>query len=202
MEYWNSMLTEKSWKILHEIRKQFNFVLIGGWAVYLWTKTHKSRDIDIVVDFQTLEKLKKDYGLRKNDHLKKYEIKQDEIDIDIYVPYYSKLAIPVEEIKSAKIEGFDVAKPEFLLILKQGAEIERKESQKGEKDRIDIISMVFNCSIDYKLYSDILEKNKIAHLLERLAKIVKEFDNYAYLSLTPSQLKLKKKEVLYKSSII
>ena len=133
MEYWNSMLTEKSWKILHEIRKQFNFVLIGGWAVYLWAKTHKSRDIAIVVDFQTLEKLKKDYGLRKNDHLKKYEIKQDEIDIDIYVPYYSKLAIPVEEIKSAKIEGFDVAKPEFLLILKQGAEIERNESQKGER---------------------------------------------------------------------
>lgn len=202
MEYWNSMLTEKSWKILHEIRKQFNFVLIGDWAVYLWTKTHKSRDIDIVVDFQTLEKLKKDYGLRKNDHLKKYEIKQDEIDIDIYVPYYSKLAIPVEEIKSAKIEGFDVAKPEFLLILKQGAEIERNESQKGEKDRIDIISMVFNCSIDYRLYSDILEKNKIAHLLERLAKIVKEFDNYAYLSLTPRQLKLKKKEVLDKLSRI
>src|SRR3989338_9305639 len=202
MEYWNSMLTEKSWKILHEIRKQFNFVLIGGWAVYLWAKTHKSRDIAIVVDFQTLEKLKKDYGLRKNDHLKKYEIKQDEIDIDIYVPYYSKLAIPVEEIKSAKIEGFDVAKPEFLMILKQGAEIERKESQKGEKDRIDIISMVFNCSIYYKLYSDILEKNKIAHLLERLAKIVKEFDNYAYLSLTPRQLKLKKKEVLDKLSRI
>ena len=62
--------------------------------------------------------------------------------------------------------------------------------------------MVFNCSIDYKLYSDILEKNKIAHLLERLAKIVKEFDNYAYLSLTPRQLKLKKKEVLDKLSRI
>jgi len=48
-EFWNSLLTEKSWEILQELRKDYNFILIGGWAVYLLTKQKKSKDIDIVI---------------------------------------------------------------------------------------------------------------------------------------------------------
>ena len=87
MEYWNIIITEKSWRILQKIRKEINFVLIGGWAAYLWTKSHKSKDIDIVVDFKELYNLKFNYNLKKNDALKKYEITVDEVDIDIYVPF-------------------------------------------------------------------------------------------------------------------
>src|SRR3989344_4490106 len=97
-EYWNSLLTEKSWQILQDLRREYNFILIGGWAVYLFTKQQKSKDIDIVVGINELEKLKGG-GLGKNDNLKKYEIKKEEIDVDIYVEHYSKLAIPVEDIK-------------------------------------------------------------------------------------------------------
>ena len=196
MDYWHNILTEKSWEILQKIKSDFNFTLIGGWAVYLWAKTHKSKDIDIIIDFETLSKLKEKYGLRKNEHLKKYEIKQEEIDIDIYVPYYSKLIIPLEEIETEKIEAFTVAKLEYLLVLKQGAEMERKESEKGEKDRVDILSILFNCSINYRLYQRILKKHNLEHLLERLVKIVKGFDNYKCLNLTPRELKLKKHKVL------
>ncbi|MBI4139644.1 hypothetical protein HY483_01640, partial [Candidatus Woesearchaeota archaeon] len=69
MEFWNSDLTEKSWSILQDIQKEkFRFVLIGGWASYLWTKQHKSRDIDIIIpDYKELEILKKKYSLNKND---------------------------------------------------------------------------------------------------------------------------------------
>src|SRR3989344_5181136 len=109
MDYWNNILTEKSWSILLKLKKEkFNFTVIGGWAAYLWTNLHKSKDIDIVInDFKDLDFLKKNYDLRKNDSLKKYEIKFEEIDLDIYVPYYSKLALPIEEIKSriTKIEN-------------------------------------------------------------------------------------------------
>ena len=196
MDYWHNMLTEKSWEILQKIKPEFRFALIGGWAVYLWAKTHKSKDIDIIVDFETLSALRKKYDLRKNEHLKKYEIKQGEIDIDIYVPYYSRLIIPVEEIETELIEGFVVAKPEYLLVLKQGAEIDRKESEKGEKDRIDILSMLFNCKIDFRLYYKILKKYRIEHLLQRLTKIVKEFSDYNYLNMTPRELKNKKHVVL------
>ena len=129
MDYWHNILTEKSWNVLQKIKQDFEFTLIGGWAVYLWTKGHKSKDVDIIVDFETLSQLKKKYDLRKNEKLKKYEIRIEEIDIDIYVPHYSGL-MPLEEVDTEKVEGFTVAKPEYLLILKQGAELERKESEK------------------------------------------------------------------------
>ena len=140
MEFWNSQLTEKSWTVLQEIRKKHKFILIGGWAVYLWTRQQKSKDIDIIVDIQELQKLKKE-NLSKNDNLKKYEIKTGEIDIDIYVPHFSKLTIPLEDMKNytSEIEGFTVASKEVLLILQQGAEKERGNSVKGEKDQIDIV---------------------------------------------------------------
>jgi len=100
VEFWNSLLTEKSWNILQEIKGKFDFILIGGWASYLWTKTHKSKDIDIIIDLKTLYKIKNEYKLIKNDRLKKYEIKFGEIDVDIYVPYYSKLSLPIEGLKN------------------------------------------------------------------------------------------------------
>ncbi|MEK6868552.1 MAG: hypothetical protein AABX98_07040 [Nanoarchaeota archaeon] len=50
MEFWNSLLTEKSWKILQDLKKEkFRFIVIGGWAAYLWTQQHKSKDIDIIL---------------------------------------------------------------------------------------------------------------------------------------------------------
>lgn len=202
MEYWNSMLTEKSWKLLLEINKKpFKFILIGGWAAYLWTKLHKSKDIDIVVyDFKDLEYLKKEYDLRKNDSLKKYEIKFDEIDVDIYVPYFSKLAVAAEDIQkeSTKIENIHVIKPEALLILKQGAEIDRRDSVKGGKDRIDIMTLLFFTEVDFKKYFELLKKYKLEHFLTRLRQIINEFRDINYLNLNPREFKLKKKELLGK----
>ncbi len=77
MDYWHDLLTEKSWKILQDLKGKFSFILIGGWAVYLWARTQKSKDIDIIVDLKTLADLKKQYTVNKNDNLKKYEIKYD-----------------------------------------------------------------------------------------------------------------------------
>ena len=141
MEYWNDLITQKSWEVLQKLNN-VKFTLIGGLAAYLWTKSHKSRDIDIIVDFDELEKIKHNFTLHKNDSLRKYEIKIDEIDIDIYVSYFSTLVIPAENIikYTSKLEGFNVVIPEALLVLKQGAEIDRRHSIKGEKDMIDIFA--------------------------------------------------------------
>lgn len=198
MEYWHDIQTEKSWNVLKEIKGKFPFILIGGWAVYFWTKAQKSKDIDIIVDFKTLAELKKQYDLRKNDKMRKYEIKKDEIDIDIYVRHYSELALPLEKIETTKIEGFVVAKPEFLLALKQAAEMERKESEKGEKDRIDIMGMLLRCEINFRKYRKLLRENKKAHFLERLVSIIKTFSDGDYFGLNPRQLKLAKQELLKK----
>ena len=198
MDYWNAIITEKSWNLLKELNKKIKFILIGGWAVYLWTKAHKSKDIDIVVDFNELEKIKLKYNLKKNDNLKKYEIIIEEIDVDIYVPYYSNLAVSIEDIKknSVKVENFNVVKPEILLILKQSAEIERQESEKGLKDKIDIMDILLNCNIDFKNYKNKLKEYNLMHYKNRLINIINKFKDLKYLNLNPREFKLKKEKIL------
>lgn len=187
MEFWNSLLTEKSWKTLQELRKEpFHFILIGGWAVYLWTHQQKSQDIDIIIpDIKDLAALKQRYDLKKNDHLRKYEIRRDEIDIDIYVPYFSQLALPIEAItkETTMIEGFPVVMPEILLILKQSAEYDRGHSMKGVKDRIDIMTLLCSTTMRFAIYRDLLATYKLTHLRQRLKEIIQSFTDINYLPL-------------------
>ena len=197
MEFWNSLLTEKSWNILQEIKSKFNFILIGGWASYLWTKTHKSKDIDIIIDLKTLYKIKNEYKLIKNDRLKKYEIKFGEIDVDIYVPYYSKLSLPIEGLKNyfTVVEGFKVVTPEILLILKQGAELDRGNFVKGQKDRIDIMTLLFYSDIDFKKYNEILKRYNLDYLKE-LKRIITAFKDVNHLNVNVKEFKKRKNKLL------
>lgn len=199
-DFWNSLITEKSWNILLNLKKlPFEFAVIGGWAAYLWTKAHKSKDIDILLkNFEDMKYLKEHYTLKKNDNLKKYEIKMDEIDIVIYVPFYSKLALPVEECvkHTARIDGIEVVSPEVLLILKQGAELDRRDSIKGQKDRIDVMSLLVYSPIDFRKYSLLLKANKIEHYFQRLKEIITLFKDIEYIGLNPREFRLKKQEIL------
>ncbi|MFH1071891.1 MAG: hypothetical protein V1743_00500 [Nanoarchaeota archaeon] len=202
MEFWHETLTQKSWNILLDLKKKsFTFILIGGWAAYLWTRLHKSKDVDIVLQNMTdLDFLKGNYALKKNDSLKKYEISFEDIDVDIYVPYYSKLAIPPEDLKKfmTRIEGIDVAIPEALLVLKQGAEEDREHSIKGEKDRIDIMALVLFANVNFKKYDEILSAYKLVHYRQRLKHIIAAFKSGEYLGLNLRELTLRKKELLEK----
>lgn len=202
MEFWNSLLTEKSWKILQDLsKKNFHFILIGGWAAYLWTNLHKSKDIDIILpDFTDLDYIKHHYALKKNESLKKYEIQFEEIDVDIYVPYYSRLVLPIEEIvrHTTARENIKVVQPEILLILKQGAEADREHSTKGLKDRVDIMTLLCYVNIDFGKYHQLLQKNKLENFSFRLQRIISDFTEIKYLDLNPRQFKLKKKELLQK----
>ena len=133
------------------------------------------------------------------DNLKKYEIDMDGIDIDIYVSYYSKLPIPVEDIKNYTtiIEGFKVVKLEALIILKQKAEIERGTLEKGLKDKIDILNLIIKNKIDFFLYFRLLKKYNLEHFLNELIRIINTFKDVKYLNLTPREFKLKKLELLH-----
>ena len=191
MEYWHNLITEKSWNILQKIRKEFNFVLIGGWATYLYTKSLKSKDIDIIVDFDNLNEIRKKYDLIKNDNLKKYEIKKEEIDIDIYVKGFSKFPIQINEIEKNinLIEGFKIVKPEILIILKQAAELDRENSEKGEKDRIDIMSLLINTEINFKLYKKLIKEYELGNYINRLIKTISNFRNLERLNLNVKNYK-------------
>lgn len=186
-EFWNELLTKASWEKLQELSKEIDFILIGGWAVFLWTGKHKSKDIDIIVDYKILSKIQEKYPLTKNDRLKKYEVKFDKFDIDIYLPFYSKLAIPVEEIEkhSVKVQGIRTIPLEVLLILKQAAEIERRNSIKGQKDSIDILTILIFGDIDLKKYKEMLIKFDMNYYIDELVHVIKNFDtkNLRYLEM-------------------
>lgn len=71
MNFYHDLITEKSWQTVQDLRKEYNFILIGGWAVFLYTQALKSKDIDVVMEYRELEKLRLNFAVSKNDRLKK-----------------------------------------------------------------------------------------------------------------------------------
>jgi hypothetical protein len=200
MDFWNDIATDRSWEVLIGLKGKFDFILIGGWACYLLTKIIKSKDIDMIIDFETLGKMKVGFAMKKNPFLRKYETVIDDISIDIYVPFYSKLAIPIDYIQKNvfEIQGFKILKPEILLILKQQAELERKDWVKGQKDRTDILNLLINSEVDIENYKKIIKQFSLKDYQKRLKEIVqtarKEFE---YIGITnPREIKMKKRRIL------
>lgn len=201
MEFWNPIIVDKSWELLKFLRKNFNFILIGGWATYILTKTLKSKDIDMLVDFDELSKLKTKLNIKKNDRLNKYEAKVGGVDVDIYVDGYSKFAIPTSEIvkNTILIDNFKVPKPEILLILKQEAELARGDSIKGKKDRADLISLLMFSDFDFKTYLTLVKKYGLEEYADNLKRIILTSDNeFKEFGKTPREIKLIKKEYIKK----
>lgn len=200
MEFWHDITTRKSWEVLKRLSKErLNFIVIGGWAVYLWTKALKSKDVDIILkDFESLSYLKKKYGLKKNELLKKYESLINEVSVDIYVPYFSELVIPCEDLIEMAVskEGFETLPTEILLILKQEAEMERRTSLKGRKDRIDIISLLIS-NIDFEKYFEIVKRYNLKDYPRELRKLVKASEEeFKYCGIEFMKIKKLKNEIL------
>ncbi len=206
MEFWNDNVTNASWIKLMEFRDEAKFVLIGGWAVYLYTKLHKSKDIDCIVDYTELRRLSSKYRMDKNDRLKKYEIKLEQFDIDIYLPKYSVIAIPPEDILSKfqdEREGFEVASAEALMTLKLGAFADRRKSIKGEKDSIDVLGLLFYADLEIRKLAGIFHAYKHPEYPRLILDTLNGFDKQllGYLNLnekTFSRLKKDKAEELRK----
>lgn len=186
MQFWQNNITEKSFQTLMAMKNKIDFILIGGWAVYFYTKKMKSKDIDIILDYEELGKLKEKREIQKNDRLKKYEINMGEFDIDIYLPYYSKIGFPLEDIKKhiRILDGFKAPRVEILLALKLFAYHDRKNSIKGEKDKIDIISILDSVAIDWKFLKKIDKKYKSVSLVKELKEILSSINKVDELSLT------------------
>lgn len=185
MEMYHNLITEKSFLLLKELKKQIKFTLIGGWAVWLWAKTLKSKDIDIIIDYSDLGELRKQYEIQKNERLKKYEIKHSSgIDVDIYLSHYSNLGVDVNDINknTFNLNGFMVPQLELLFLLKLYANHQRQGSLKGKKDEVDIFSLAFLAEFDWRKYQNMVKKyhfaqyhNGFVRLLKR-TKEIKETD--------------------------
>lgn len=184
-EYYQNLVTDKSFKLLQQLNSKYKFILIGGWAVFFYTHSLKSKDIDVIIDFNELDKLKENYEVFKNERLKKYEIVINEIDIDIYLPFYSKFCLSTEVIQSNTrlIEGFKIPSPEILLLLKQQAYQERRGSSKGEKDKIDILSLLSKVELDFDFYKKLIDDYELTVLRDDLISLLKETNEVKELNL-------------------
>ncbi len=194
-QYWHNAITDKSFQVLQALKQEFQFILIGGWAVYFYTQQIKSKDIDIIVNYSELGRLKAKYPVRKNERLKKYEINLAEFDIDIYLPHYSNLGCPIEKItaQTQNQKGFIVPKIEILLALKIFAYQQRKNSIKGEKDKLDIISILAAIDIDWAWFGA-WQKNFSLNLKAILKEILNKTTAAPELQLNAQQIaKLKRK---------
>ena len=192
---WRDEIVEKSWTILGELEGLADFILIGGWGVHLWTKKLKSRDIDIYIDQENfyklqLELLQRDYALKRNVRLMKFEALIGDVEVDIYTPFMSNLAVPCSDVFNERlyslIERFKVAIPEVLLLLKAQAAQQRWHAEKGMKDRVDIISLLKFADTKRDLLEQMLNKYDKQHTLRDIIKraITESRIEYKFLGLT------------------
>lgn len=198
MEIYHYLITEKSFKLLQTLRRRYRFILIGGWAVFLYAHSLKSKDIDLIIDYKELAKLKNDYDVIKNERLKKYEIKQDEIDIDIYLPHYSDLGIEILQIQKNCItrEGFTVPQVEILLLLKLYAHKERQGSLKGKKDEIDILSLARLPEFDWLNYLKLVKTFNFKEEHQHFLTFLKVTRRAPDLNINDQQMAKLKKHIL------
>ena len=169
-------------------------VVIGGWGVYFWAKKLKSRDIDIYIDQENfyalqVEALNGDFTIKRNPRLKEFEVLMDGVEVDIYTPFMCNLVVPCADVFRedlvSNIEGFDVAAPEVLLLLKAQAAGERWHAEKGMKDRADIISLLAFVDIKFRLLKQLLKKYVGAPLLDIIERTLKESrEEYKILGLS------------------
>jgi len=198
MQFYHSLVTEKSYEFLQSLKRDYQFILIGGWAVYLYTRALKSKDIDIIIDYGELTKLRESFDVFKNDRLKKYEIKTGEFDIDIYLPHYSQLGVDAQEIQKKSIarEGFVVPELEMLFLLKLFAWENRRGSAKGRKDELDIFSLIFLPEFDATKYLAQIKKLGMDKLHKDLAALVKNTSRIEELGIDEQKMAKSKKIIL------
>lgn len=167
VELWREEAIERSWKVLRRLHGMADFVVIGGWGVYFWARKLKSRDIDIYIDQDNFyglqaEVLKGGFTLKRNPRLRKFEVLVEGVEVDIYTPFMCNLVVPPLDVFReglvSNIEGFKVAAPEVLLLLKAQAVEERWGSEKGMKDRVDLISLLAFADLKPDLLRKLLKK--------------------------------------------
>jgi hypothetical protein len=188
-------VVERSWRVLGELKGFADFVLIGGWGVYFWTRKLKSRDVDVYIDQKNFYKLQSEltqrgYALKRNVRLMKFEALISDVEVDIYTPFVSRLVIPCLDVFDRKlyslIEGFKVAIPEVLLLLKAQAARDRWHAEKGLKDRVDIISLLKFADVKRDVLEQMLKDYDTKHTLrDAINRAVSESRiEYRFLGLT------------------
>lgn len=164
MQFWNNEKTDKSFNALNRIAKQLDFVLIGGWAVYLYTNMQRSEDVDIAVGYESLDYFRR-FGIRDYEGINvKYSVLEDGTVVDLFIEEYSDkdLPIPVNIIMKnyVRVGEIKVVSIELLFILKLWGYF-RFDEIKHRKDVIDVLSLLFYGNVNLKKVKAYFEEFKI-----------------------------------------
>jgi hypothetical protein len=141
--------------------KELGIVVIGGWAVWAYTRLRRSSDVDIVLSPEAwgyLEYKAKEQGFQTtsdtNSNMRKHQIKTitngEHIDIDSYVAYQDELDVPPQELLSEltttisvcfkkKRYMVNVPTPEALMLMK----LKAYNDTKRPKHMKDIFGIIF-----------------------------------------------------------
>lgn len=168
-------------------------IVIGGVATYLYSIKSEiddeiiefSHDGDFVISNQSLDDLQEYYGIaNKNMRLKKHELKINDVDYDLYAEDKHTLLYSYKEMNehSELIGTIRVPCIEHLIKLKTIAYNDRKSSAKGEKDKRDIIRLMYSANNELLDYEVLLEKKfELPKIIDELTEITK--DNKAFNEL-------------------
>lgn len=198
MQFYHDAVTDKSFQFLRELKSKLDFTLIGGWAVFVYTQSMKSKDIDVIVDYGELSELRQKYELSKNERLKKYEIKQGEVDVDIYLPHYSDLGVPVSCVIESSVSrgGFTVPKLEVLFLLKLYAYSARRGSIKGKKDEMDIFALAFLPEFNWGEYKKLVKWLSFSAYHELFLSLLSGTQRVSELGINDQKMAKQRKMIL------
>lgn len=185
---------EKSLETLKQIidaqeRNNFQIVLIGGWASWVYNPYLKSRDIDLVVKKEDYWKLKKflssigfseTYGehLGKKGFLMLYQ--GDKIEIDVYdetvAGFDVKRILKNSQRREIENKVVRVASVTDLAIMKFKSVSDRMGSAKGEKDLSDLLAILdkYYQKINWKKVADDVGKKELTTALKILLSDIKQ----------------------------
>ena len=169
-------------------------IMISDVATYFYSVQNKSNiglleysnNINLLIDIGSFKDLIDYYGgCYENKCLNKYELKIDDIDCNLYLENNHSLLFSYEELFEHSQLILDIRVPaiEHLLKLKLIAYKDRKQSIKDEKDKHDIIKLLYFADIKNKPNVKILIDNKFdfKNVINQCYEILK--DNKAFLSM-------------------
>ncbi|MCD6412500.1 hypothetical protein J7K91_02380, partial [bacterium] len=91
---------------------------------------------------------------------------------------------------------FKVPFPEILLILKINTYFERKGTIKGEKDLLDIFSLISQEKIDWERYQQLIKKYHLEKTNQKLKQILLSVKTLPELNLLNHQISRLKRKIL------
>jgi hypothetical protein len=162
-QFWNNDKTDRSLLVLRSLSKGIGFVLIGGWAVYMYVNSQKSEDVDIAVEPDRLDFFRR-HGISEYEGLPiKYSVVGGTI-VNLFINGYADqaLPVPVSRIMSdyTLIDDIKVVRKELLLLLKLWGYF-RSDDTKLRKDMIDVLTLVFYGGIDLRKFARYISEYKI-----------------------------------------